>query len=226
MNVEQRLVDALRATGRVEPSPDLWSRVLHSIEEDRTHRRRVLASFAATIAIVAGLAALGVVNLVDAPAGLRVRIPAMELIETITLIALVAVLGPAVRRFGRGYAHDLWPTTPDTATSLLRLLDVAYLLVFSGYILLTAHFDFGWSVIDLAGQVEDLAWRVGGLVLTMGLLHAATIMALPVVALIANSTRVGRALPRWLTTVLIVVASLFGLLALWVAVGVGVAGIQ
>ena len=109
---------------------------------------------------------------------------------------------------------------------MLRLLDVAYLLVFGGYILLTAHFDFGWSMIGLAEQVENLAWRVGGLVLTMGLLHAATITALPVVALIANSTRAGRALPRWLTTVLIVVASLFGLLALWVAVGAGVAGIQ
>ncbi len=81
----------------------------------------------------------------------------MELIETIALIALVAVLGPAIRRFGRGYAHDLWRTTPDMPTALLRLLDVAYLLVFGGYILITTYFDFGRSTIGVAEQVEDLA---------------------------------------------------------------------
>ena len=32
----------------------------------------------------------------------------------------------------------------------------------------------------------------------MGILHAVTIVVLPVVALVSNSTRVGRALPRWL----------------------------
>ncbi len=226
MSVEQRLVNALRATDRVEPSPDLWSRVLHSIEEDQAHRRRVVTSFAVAIGMVAGLVALGLVNLIDTPAGRQVRIPAMELIETIALIALVAVLGPAIRRFGRGYAHDLWRATPDMASSLLRLLDVAYLLVFGGYILMTSYFDFGWSMIGVAEQVEDMAWRVGGLVLTMGLLHAATIMVLPVVALISNSTRVGRALPRWLNVVLVLFGVLFGLFALWVTVGLAVAGVQ
>jgi len=39
----------------------------------------------------------------------------------------------------------------------------------------------------------------------MGLLHALTIMALPVVALVSNSTRVGRALPRWLVVVIVIV---------------------
>jgi hypothetical protein len=226
VNVEQRLVNALRAADRVEPSPDLWSRVLHSIEEDQAHRRRVITSFAITIAIAAGLVALGLVNVIDTPAGRQVRVPAMELIETIALIALVAVLGPAIRRFGRGYTHDLWHTTPDTATSLLRLLDVAYLLVFGGYILMTSYFDFGWSMIGVAEQVEDMAWRVGGLLLTMGLLHAATITVLPVVALISNSTRVGRALPRWLNVVLVIFGVLFGLFALWATVGLSVAGIQ
>jgi hypothetical protein len=112
------------------------------------------------------------------------------------------------------------------ASSLLRLLDVAYLLVFGGYILMTSYFDFGQSTIQVADQVDDLGWRVGGLVLTMGLLHAATIMVLPVVALISNSTRVGRALPRWLNVVLVISGVLFGLFALWATVGLSVAGIQ
>lgn len=226
MNVEQRLVNALRAADRVEPSHDLFSRVLHSIQEDRAHRRRVVTSCAIAIAMVAGLVALGMVNLIDTPAGRQVRIPAMELIETIGLIALVAVLGPAIRRFGRGYADDLWPTTPAMPSSLLRLLDVAYLLVFGGYILLTSYFDFGWTMIGVAEQVEDLCRRVGGLVLTMGLLHAATIMVLPVVALVSNSTRVGRALPRWLVILLVLGGGVLGLFALWLTVGFAVAGVQ
>jgi len=226
LNVEQRLVSALRAVDRVEPSLDLWSRVLHSIEEDRAHRRRIVTSFAVTIAMMAGLVVLGLVNLIDTPSGRQVRVPAMELIETIALIALVAVLGPAIQRFGRGYAHDLWPATPSLPSSLLRLLDVAYLLVFGGYILLTTYFDFGPSTTGVAEQVEDLSWRVGGLVLTMGLLHAATIMTLPLVALISNSTRVGRALPRWLVIGLMLVAVPLGLLTLWAIIGLSVAGVQ
>ena len=226
MNIEQRLVSALRSVDRVEPSADLWSRVVHSIEEDRAHRRRVVESFASVILTTTGLAVLGVLNVVELPSGRQVRIGVMELIETIALVLLVAVLGPAIRRFGRGYAHDLWRSTPETATALVRLLDVAYLLVFAGYILLTAHFDFDPSTIGVAQQLEDLGWRLGGLVLTMGLLHAATIMTLPVVALIANSTRRGRPLPRWLAVVLVIGAGLAGLLALWSIAGVVIGGIQ
>ena len=226
MNVEQRLVNALRSIDRVEPSADLWSRVLHSIEEDRAHRRRVVESFASIILTATGLGVLGVLNVVELPSGRQVRLGVMELIESIALVLLVAVLGPAIRRFGRGYAHDLWRSTPETATALVRLLDVAYLLVFGGYILLTAYFDFQPSTIGVARQLEDFGWRIGGLLLTMGLLHAATIMTLPVVALIANSTRRGRPLPRWLAVVLVVGAGLAGLLAVWSIAGVVIGGIQ
>lgn len=226
MNVEQRLVNALRSVDRVEPSADLWSRVLHSIEEDRAHRRRVIESFASITLTVAALTVLGVLNVVDLPSGRQVRLGVMELIETIALVLLVAVLGPAIRRFGRGYAQDLWRSTPDTPTALVRLLDVAYLLVFVGYIMLTANFDLERSTIGVAEQLEDLGVRIGGLVLTMGLLHAATIMTLPVVALIANSTRRGRPLPRWLSVVVYLGSGLAGLLALWMIAGVVIGGIQ
>jgi hypothetical protein len=226
VNIEQRLVDALRSVDRVDPSADLWSRVVHSIEEDRAHRRRVAESFASVILTTAGLAVLGIVNVVDIPSGRQVRLGVMELIETIALVVLVAVLGPAIRRFGRGYAHDLWRSTPDTSDALVRLLDVAYLLVFGGYILLTAHFDFDSATIVVARQLEDLGWRIGGLLLIMGLLHAATIMTLPVVALVANSTRRGRPLPRWLAVVLVIGAAMAGLFALWSIAGLVIGGIQ
>jgi hypothetical protein len=226
VNIEQRLVDALRSVEHVEASTDLWSRVVHSIEEDRAHRRRVLESFASVILTATGLAVVGILNVVEAPSGRQVRLGVMELIETIALVLLVAVLGPAIRRFGRGYARDLWRSNPDTADALVRLLDVAYLLVFGGYILLTAHFDFDTATIGIARQLEDLGWRIGGLLLTMGLLHAVTIMTLPVVALIANSTRRGRPLPRWLAVVLVIGAGLAGLLALWSIAGVAIGGLQ
>lgn len=226
MNIEQRLVDALRTVDRVEPSEDLWSRVVHSIEEDRAHRRRVVESFASVILTATGLAVVGILNVVDVPSGRQVRLGVMELIETIALVLLVAVLGPSIRRFGRGYARDLWQSNPATAHALVRLLDVAYLLVFGGYVLLTAHFDVDSATIGIARQLEDLGWRVGGLVLTMGLLHAATIMTLPVVALIANATRRGRPLPRWLTVVLFIGTGVAGLLALWTIAGLVIGGIQ
>ena len=239
MNVEQRLVDALRTTDRVEPSSDLLNRVVHSIEEDRAHRRRVLKSTAITLATVVALVVIGAVGLTDGPVGRYVRLPVMELIETIALVVLVVVLGPAIQRFGRGYATDLWPVTPSTATALVRLLDVAYVLVFAGFILTTAELDLGAppdvrsaclsAGVDcptLASQVQSAAQRVGGLLLVMGLLHAVTIMVLPVVALVSNSTRVGRALPKWLVVILAIAGVGVGFLVVNALIGalVGLAG--
>jgi hypothetical protein len=217
MNVEQRLVNALRAGDQVEVSPDLWTRVLHSIEEDQAHRRRVLTSTAATIGTLVALFVVGVLGLADGPLGRFVRLPVMELIETVALVTVVAVLGPAIRRFGRGYAIDLWPVTPATATALLRLLDVAYVLIFGGFILMTVNFDFASSNMPafdcvratvechtVQAQIQHACIRLGGLILVMGILHAVTIIVLPVVALVSNSTRVGRALPRWLVVILVI----------------------
>lgn len=213
MNVEQRLVDALRSGDQVEASPDLWTRVVHSIDEDQAHRRRVITSTAAVFGTLVALTVVGVFGLTEGPLGRFVRLPVMELIETVALVALAAVLGPAIRRFGRGYAADLWPVTPATATALLRLLDVAYVLIFGGFILMTVDFDFespaGNCVLSavqchtVQAQVEDACLRLGGLIVVMGILHAVTIIVLPVVALISNSTRVGRALPRWLVLLLV-----------------------
>ena len=240
MNVEQRLVDALRTADRVEPSADLWSRVVHSIEEDRAHRRRVRASSAITVATIAVLTAVGALALDDGPYGRYVDVPVLQVIHFVALVVLVGVLGPAIQRFGRGYATDLWPSTPATATALVKLLDVAYVLVFAGYILLTTQFEIATSdsvvgscrsaAIDCADYFPDqmrfTAFRIGGLLLVMGLLHAVTIIVLPVVALVSNSTRLGRPLPKWLVVVLVLAGVGFGFFFLNALVGllVGVAG--
>jgi hypothetical protein len=239
MTVEQRLVAALRAADHVEPSTDLWSRVVHSIEEDRAHRRRVWTATAISAATLAALTIVGVLGLTDGPTGRFVRPAVMEFIETVALVVLVAVLGPAIRRFGRGYATDLWPATPAMATALVRLLDVAYVLVFAGFILMTAELDFGATAqlrsecflgaVDchtVGAQVQSAAQRIGGLILVMGILHAVTISVLPVVALVSSSTRLGRPLPKWLVVVLAIAGVGVGFLLLSGLVGalVGLAG--
>lgn len=202
MNVEQRLLRAFEQVDRVEPSADLWARVVHSIEEDRTHRRRVVWSIVAGVTVLLGLVAVGAASVRDGVYGPYVERPVMEALELVGAIVVVVVMGPVVRRFGRNYAHDLLPAARQVATNLLRLLDVAYYLVFAGYVLMTTRFEFELGVAgrpaarDLAQQLDDAAVRFGGLLLLMGVLHAANLVLLPLVALVHNSTLRGRSLPR------------------------------
>jgi hypothetical protein len=210
MNVEQRLMQAFDAADRVEPSTDLWARVVHSIEEDREHRRRVVRTAVAVVAALTALVAAGALAMQDSP-GTRqgfVHRSTMELLETIGLLAVLFALGPAIRRFGRGYANDLWPSESTTPAALLRLMDVAFYLVGIGYILLSAKFDFATTLTSdrLAGQLTEASIRAGGLLLALGVLHAQTLFALPMIALIDNSTRASKRLPRWLILMLIVTA--------------------
>lgn len=204
MNVEQRLHSALRNIERIEPSTDLWSRVVHSIDEDRAHRRRVAVSAAATILVLAGLVAVGAASVQTGRFGRVMNRPVMEALEIIGLVTIVIVLGPAIRRFGRNFSHDLFPDEQPLADALLRLLDVAYYLVFAAYILMTTQFEFEFGVagmpasLDLAQQMQEAAIRFGGLLLLIGILHTLTLFALPFVALVHNSTRRRRPLPRWL----------------------------
>lgn len=198
MNVEQRLIEAFRNTDFGRPSDDLWSRVVHSIDEDRAHRRRVRAAVASVCAAAVALGAVAMMFVRERGLGSHVEYRVFDVLETVALVVLVVVLGPAVRRFGRGYAADLWPSATATATTLIRLLDVAYALVFTGYILLTARFEYPALNTELwTDQVADACLRIGGLLLVMGLLHAVTFVVLPFVALVDNSTRHGRRLPRW-----------------------------
>ncbi len=209
-NVEQRLTRALDRAGGVEPSPDLWSRVVHSIEEDRRHRRNVLATTLIGAAIVASLIAVGWLTLIDGPSGRVVRWQVMEVLETIALVCSIVVIGPAIRRFGRGYAGDLLTSNGGMAARLLALLDLAYSLVFAGYVVITAElsptpierFRTTWAT-----QAGAACERLGGLALTMGVLHAVTLVTLPLVALVVNATRTGRPLPRWVWLIIAIGAT-------------------
>lgn len=202
--LEQRLLGALHAAAvAVEPSGDLWSRVLHSIDEDRRHRRRVISVIAGSLAVVSLAVVAVLISLEEHPIvsslGYRVGWWQLEVIESAVLITLIAAMAPAIRRFGRGYADDLFPPGDSTGDRLVALLDVAYLLVFTGYLFVSAEFTkpHGYVVWDLGEQLANSVARIAGLLLLMGVLHAATFMAIPILALVANTTRTGRRLPGW-----------------------------
>lgn len=222
MSTEQRLAAALRASDGYEASSDLWTRVVHSIEEDRRHRRlvRVIAVAVALVVLALGLLTVLNVESVRLDIGLRYRVrwQVLELAELLALATLVAALGPAIRRFGRGYVEDIFGTSRRTGSLLLSLLDVAYYLVFTGYVLVTARFSapLDYVLYAVGDQIEEAMARIGGLLLIMGLLHAATLMAMPMIGLVFNSTRTGRKLPRWVTVLLV----LAGIAVAWQGFGV------
>ncbi len=92
----------------------------------------------------------------------------------------------------------MFAASPRTGVRFLQLLDIAYYLIFSAYIFLTFQFEPtpAWGRVDslgawLGGQLERLA----GLLMTMGVLHALLLVALPVVGLVvsANERRWRRA---------------------------------
>lgn len=225
MNIEQRLIEVFQTSAMVEPTPDLFRRVVHSIEEDRRHRQRVVRSLSVLVAAVIAVVGVGALSVDEGQFGRFVHRPSMEALEAVVMAALLIVLGPAIRRFGRGYAQDLWPSNPTMPRSLLRLLDVAYFLVGAGYVLVTTEFQFGDHLLDdrLAGQLEEAGLRIGGLLLLLGLLHAATLFLLPLVALIDNSTRRSKRVQLWVILLLVAVMLVIAPL-LQLAIGVALSG--
>ncbi len=190
--VEDRLIAAfadVRAT--VDSAPDLFARVTRSVAEARARRRYRLRL------------AAGICGFVLANAGLALALSdfdnrrfnmdwwVIELITDIVLISLAIGLGPFIKRFGRSYAADVFRANPRTGKSYLVLTDVAYYLVFTSFILFTVTFEQPTSWARSTGaQLKDEVGRVGGMLLIMGLLHAANVVALPVIGrLLSGNTR-------------------------------------
>ena len=98
------------------------------------------------------------------------------------LLALVA-LGPLIKRFGRSYAADVFRANPRTGKSYIVLMDIAYYLIFSAYILFTTVFEQqdGWAQTVNAEQMRHETLRIGGMLLIMGILHGANVLSLPII---------------------------------------------
>ena len=107
----------------------------------------------------------------------------LELIVSSLLVAILFILGPLIKRFGKSYAADIFRANPRTGKSYLVLMDVAYYLIFTAFILFTINFEreLAWSQEVGADQLEGSAIRLGGMLLLMGILHGLNVISLPII---------------------------------------------
>ena len=192
MTLDARLRDAFDAgADAYRDSGDLFERVRLTVGDDRrlraqrTRRLAVLACFSAAIlSIVAGT--------IDQREG--VLIMDWWILETIwfaVMVGLAVWLGPFIRRFGKSYAADVFRANPRTGKSFIVLMDIAYYLIFSAYILFTVQFEPSndWEDTVNASQLQVSAIRVGGILLIVGLLHGLNVLTLPVMGRIFTLNR-------------------------------------
>src|SRR3954463_383361 len=188
--VERRLVEAFAdARASVDPNPDLFARVARTLDDARERRHfRIRIAAGIGIFVIANTALA--LALSDFDNG-RFIMPwwVIELITNIVLVALAIALGPFIKRFGRAYAADVFRANPHTGKSYLVLTDVAYYLIFTAFILFTMTFvePSDWS--DVGNQLKHEVARVGGILLIMGILHAANVVALPIIGRLLTGTR-------------------------------------
>jgi hypothetical protein len=182
--LEDRLRDALLGgASQVHESPDLFARIVLSIEDDRTRRRQRWRAVGVLACLLGALGAL-LFAVIDINEGeLLMDWWILELLTTLFLIGLALWLGPFIKRFGRSYAADVFRANPSTGKSFIVLTDVAYYLIFLSFILFTITFDLpsDWDGVVNGVQLKHEVSRVAGIVLIMGLLHGFNILALPVV---------------------------------------------
>lgn len=244
MTVEDQLSAAFRAADQYQPSPDLFTKVTRSIEEDEAHRRRVRRIAISVAAVLAFMVAYLFVVIDRVDGTITMPFWTLELLLTGVMVTLVLLVGPVIRRFGTAFESDVFRSNPATGRSFLTLLDIAYYLIFGAYTFMTLQYSPPADVAraaDLAGWLGWESLRVAGLLMLMGVLHAVTLVTLPVVGLVfsANMRRARRArlgdaaLPanpdndqvdRWITIVVWILVS-FGLLLLALTVLAGIGGL-
>jgi len=191
VTVEDRLVAAFDAVkADVVEHPDLFARVTRSLADARARRRWRQRVALGAIAFALGLVAIAA-PFIDLNNG-RITMDwwVIELLTNIVLVAIAILLGPFIKRFGRSYAADVFRANPRTGKSYLVLTDIAYYLIFTAYILFTITFEPppDW-LVSQANQWKHEVVRIGGILLLMGLLHAANVVALPVIGRLLSLNR-------------------------------------
>jgi len=194
-HLEDRISAALTSS-RSTPSPDLFERVLDSIEADRRRRRAGLHLVATAVALVT-LATVAVLTLTPRSPNGALAMPwwILEVATTLLLVAIAVWLGPFIKRFGRAYAADVFHDNPLTGKSYIVLTDIVYYLIFAAYILMTANFGPvpDWhneiSGTVTAEQLQGAALRVGGILLVIGALHGVNIVLMPVLGRLFSLNR-------------------------------------
>src|SRR4051794_6419372 len=191
-DLESRLHEALDDAGaHTEPSPDLFERVVDSIAGDRDRRRRARRVAVAWAVAVATVALLTVTLTPKDEEGLHMPWWIFEIGLDVALVAIAIWLGPFIKRFGRAYAADVFHDNPQTGKSYIVLTDIVYYLIFTAYILFTVRLQPPAPYVTdaTAGQVEDLAARIGGILLVIGVLHGLNLLVMPVLGRLFSLNR-------------------------------------
>ena len=115
----------------------------------------------------------------------------LELVFVAVMLALLAGLGPLIKRFGRAYAADLFQANARTGKSYLVLMDIAYYMIFGAYVLFVIKWepDTDWGDEVNAAQLQGSVVRLGGMVLLMGLLHGLNVLSLPLIGRVFTLNR-------------------------------------
>jgi len=188
MTLEQRLTEALHEVDGFEPSPDLFSRVTRSLDEDQVHRRRIRTAWLASLASFAAVVVfLGLLATRTSTGALIVPRWVLELLEGAVLVTLALLLAPLISRFGKFYVADVFRLDPVTGDRFIRLLEIAYYLVFFGRILQGANLSRLLGMVQLGPGLEALFETVAVMLLFLGLIHATTLFGLPLVGLVFSS---------------------------------------
>lgn len=189
MSIEDRLREALAEVDRIDPRPDLLRRVERGLAIDHAHRRRVRGW------ALAGAASLALAGVIVAAASSRTvfglgvtPVAIVRAVEAAVLLVLVVALGPTLRRFGTILLADVFRLSPTTGQRFLDVLDVAYYLTFVGYTITGLGFQGLGRTLATTAVLRVSLDRIAGLLLLMGLLHAATIALLPLLGALHAST--------------------------------------
>ena len=190
--LEQRLRDALvGGAGAVHESPDLFRRVVLSIEDDQTRRKQRRRAAGVVGCLMGALAAFSFAVIDIKQGDVRMDWWILELLTSAFLIGLALWLGPFIKRFGKGYAADVFRANPGTGKSFIVLTDFAYYLIFLAFILFTVTFELpsDWDTVVNGAQLKAEVSRIAGIVLIIGLLHGFNLIVLPVIGRLLTLNR-------------------------------------
>ncbi len=191
--LEDRIARAL-TQAPTSPSPDLFERVVDSIDADRRRRHTALLVTGAAVAVVAATT-VAVLALTPRSTNGALAMPwwILELATTLVLVAIAVWLGPFIKRFGRAYAADVFHDNPLTGKSYIVLTDIVYYLIFAAFILMTANFAPIWenefTGLVTPEQVQASVLRIGAILLIIGLLHGLNIGLMPVLGRLFSLNR-------------------------------------
>ena len=192
-DIEHLIEDALKPVGAAPPppSPDLFARVLDSVHDDQARRRRLRRDVAAWVAGVAAATTLVLVLTPRSNGELQMPWWILELTTNLALVGIAVWLGPFIKRFGRAYAADVFHDNPLTGKSYIVLTDIVYYLIFAAYILFTLRVEplLPWLHDVTADQVKEVALRIGGILLIIGILHGLNIVIMPVLGRLFSLNR-------------------------------------